>query len=247
MKLLSLNLWGGKCFDELIAYIKEQAISTDIFCFQEVFSSQSSTHPTIEIPDLQQRLVSTLPQFQTFYSPAMDIGDTGAQWGLSIFVRDTIEITNQDNSFVFGQRERIETKNSLLHPRNLQHVELLINGQSLHIYNVHGLWTPDKLDNPDRLEQSARIIKQIESHPGATILCGDFNLRPETESIKMLEKNLTNLITTNHISTTRSSLYTGNEPFADYTFVSSEIHVKSFALPDLPVSDHCPMVMDFEI
>lgn len=203
--------------------------------------------------NLYQELLLALPDFQAFYAPILDdVSPTGPvsydlHYGQATFIAKKVSVQQHDDTVIFGERHiKITTHNSGLHPRNLQHVELLINGQPLHIYNVHGLWTPDKLDNPDRLEQSARIIKQIESHPGDTILCGDFNLRPETESIKMLEKNLTNLITTNHISTTRSSLYTGNEPFADYTFVSPEIQVKSFDLPDVPVSDHRPMVMDFE-
>ena len=255
MKLISLNVWGGTCYEELIAYIKEQAKSTDIFCFQEVFSTNSSETESNGIrTNLYQELQLILPDFQGYYSPALDTMDNEGpvpfdlHYGLATFVAKKISIQAQKDIFVYRTRDSlIASNNSASHPRNLQITTIEVDQKLLNILTVHGLWTPDKLDSPDRLEQSRKILNQIESLPGATILCGDFNLRPDTESIKMLEKNLKNLITANHLTATRSSLYTGSEPFADYTFVSPDINVRSFSVPDLPVSDHCPMIVEFDI
>lgn len=54
------------------------------------------------------------------------------------------------------------------------------------------------------------------------ILIGDLNLDPDTESIKILEKEMRNLVKKYSIQTTRSDLYSKKEimPLADYCFVS---------------------------
>ena len=39
MKIITLNLWGGKIYDKLIEFLKSKQ-DVDIFCFQEVFDSQ---------------------------------------------------------------------------------------------------------------------------------------------------------------------------------------------------------------
>ena len=39
MRIISLNIWGGRAGkDKLLAFLKEQAPTTDIFCLQEVWS-----------------------------------------------------------------------------------------------------------------------------------------------------------------------------------------------------------------
>ena len=79
------------------------------------------------------------------------------------------------------------------------------------------------------------------------ILCGDFNLRPDTESIKILEENMHNLVKDYNIQSTRTSLYPKAERFADYILTSNEIIVQDFkVLPD-EVSDHSPLWVEFSV
>lgn len=74
---------------------------------------------------------------------------------------------------------------------------------------------------------------------------GDFNLDPDTKSLKILERNLKNLIKEYKISTTRSSLYARQHKFADYVLVSPGIKVINFQVPDIAISDHLPMILEF--
>lgn len=89
-------------------------------------------------------------------------------------------------------------------------------------------------------------------HKGGKVLCGDFNLLPQTKSIAMLEGRMRNLIKEYNIKTTRSKLnpYHGTpteQHFADYVFVSEDIKVLDFKVPEAEVSDHLPMILEFEI
>jgi endonuclease/exonuclease/phosphatase family metal-dependent hydrolase len=80
---------------------------------------------------------------------------------------------------------------------------------------------------------------------GKKILCGDFNLLPNTESIAMLEKGMKNLVKEYGITSTRSHHYTKEHKFADYIIVSTDIKVANFEVLQEPVSDHLPLLLEF--
>jgi len=76
---------------------------------------------------------------------------------------------------------------------------------------------------------------------------GDFNLLPETESLRIIENGMENLVKDYNVQSTRTSLYTRHEisgKFADYIFLSPSIKVKDFkVLPD-EVSDHTALFLE---
>ena len=66
-------------------------------------------------------------------------------------------------------------------------------GGSLLVGNYHGIARPgSKLDNDERLEQSRAIRRALDAHDGPVVLIGDFNLLPDTESVRLLEAGLRN-------------------------------------------------------
>ena len=116
------------------------------------------------------------------------------------------------------------------------------------VMNVHGLWQKDsnKKDTPERTHQSHQIRKFLDFQVGKKIICGDLNLALDTESMKILEKGMVNLIKKYSVSSTRSSIYTKPEKFADYIIVSEDIKVDDFKVLQDEVSDHLPLSLDFE-
>lgn len=79
------------------------------------------------------------------------------------------------------------------------------------------------------------------------ILCGDFNLRPDTTSISTLKEGMNDLIRRHGITSTRTQLYDKPEKYADYIFTSPEINVIDFNVWDDVVSDHNPLSLKFSI
>lgn len=131
--------------------------------------------------------------------------------------------------------------------------QIMLNEDSITIGNVHGLPEPGhKLDTKERIEQATALIEFFEKTKGLKTIGGDFNLLPDTESIKMFERHgYTNLIKKYKIKTTRNDLtwklYPDNKQlYSDYVFVSPEIKVKSFEVLDIKISDHLPMVLEIE-
>ncbi len=88
-------------------------------------------------------------------------------------------------------------------------------------------------------------MKFVRSIEHRKILCGDFNLRPDTKSMSILERELKNLIKDYKITSTRSKLYTKEEKYADYILTSHDLKLINFKILDEVVSDHLPLLLEF--
>lgn len=115
------------------------------------------------------------------------------------------------------------------------------------IANAHGLWQQSiKGDTEAKLAQSKTIIDLMKKVKGKKIVCGDFNLLPDTRSIQLLRDEYKDLIYDYKIESTRSSLYTKELRYADYIFMDKDILINSFSVPNLEISDHLPLILEFD-
>lgn len=258
MKLISLNTWGGKFYKPLINFIKQQSENTDIFCFQEVFKTTSNIK-TLEgrRMNLYSEISKALINHQGYFAPFVNNyiifnrskiihTNFNLSHGLSIFVKKKLTVDSTGDFFVYGNRNSFNPQDLNTIPRNTQYITFKKAGKKFTICNLHGIWLREgKKDSPSRLEQSKKIKQFLNKQKGEKILCGDFNLGLHTKSIEILEENLRNLIKEYKIPTTRNKHFPGNEQFADYIFISSGIKVKNFEVPDIEVSDHLPMILEF--
>ncbi|MBI2330075.1 endonuclease/exonuclease/phosphatase family protein [Candidatus Daviesbacteria bacterium] len=260
MKLISLNTWGGKIYKPLLDFIQKHSQDTDIFCFQEVYSTKSDVkqHKAIRA-NLLNELIKILSNFQFFYSIKMSGFDSTPNpvnfhltAGKVIFIKNRFKVNTTGDILLYGDREEKSLKQDFSNLAvTLQSVEFTIQGKKFTVVNIHGTAFPGtKLDTTLRLEHSNKIKGFLNSKKGAKIIVGDFNLLPETQSIKILEEDMQNLIKGFNIKRTRSNLSpfygkTDFQKFADYTFVSPEVNVISFTVPEIDVSDHLPMILEF--
>lgn len=257
MKLISLNVWGGKIYKPLIKFIKEYSSDTDIFCFQEVFKTTSGTteHSGFRI-NLHEEFSKILKDYNEYFISTVDNYIAGSfqpdfidfdlAWGQTIFVSKKIKVNSSGHFFVYGSKETFNPKDWHSFPRVVQYINLEENNQSFTICNVHGIWVKEgKGDTPHRIKQSQNIKEFLKNQSSRKIICGDFNLDMNTKSIEILEEDFINLIRKYNIPTTRikASLTKGN--FADYVFVSPNVNVIDFQVPNLEVADHLPMILEF--
>lgn len=257
MKLISLNTWGGKVYQPLITFIKQQSTDTDIFCFQEVFNTTANLKEVSGFRmNLFDEISKVLENYQGYFAPTVDnyiagsfqpnFIDFNLSWGLAIFVKKNLSIKSHKDFWVYGNRGSFNPKDLNSLSRNVQYINIISEGKKFTICNIHGIWVKGgKKDTPSRIQQSKQILSFLDQQDGKKILCGDFNLDIDTKSVKMLESTLTNLIKEYHIKNTRSKFFPAKEKFADYTFVSNEIRVKSFEVPEVEISDHLPMILQF--
>lgn len=258
MKLLTLNLWGGKVYKPLLKFIKENSGLVDIFCFQEMFRSSENRFSNGIKTNLYDDLSRILKDYVGFFAPTFTGYDTeekvdfDLRFGQATFVKKSIEVISEETIFVHGKFDYKPPviipgiKEGLDLPRNIHCLKIKINDKEMLIGNLHGYWLPDnKHDSPGSIKQM-KIVKEIfTSFDGPKILAGDFNLRPDTESIRMLENDMKNLIIEYGVTSTRSNLHKRPEKFADYIMVSGKVQVNNFEVIDRHVSDHLPLLLKF--
>lgn len=261
VKLVSLNIWGGTEFKPLMEFVRSSAQDTDIFCFQEVLMSNDGDRISNGARmNIAADLKRALPDFTSYFTPILE--DRDLQWsvvpsvvhGEIMFVRQLLSVLGTGTLFVCGgYNEPLLNDRVFDVPSALQYARIRHGGKSFTIAQIHGISMPgSKLDTTERLEQSRNIISFFGEETGEKILCGDFNLIPDSESVLMIEQSgLRNLIKEFDIHATRPRTSTDRYPtpqfFADYCFVSPGVNVRQFAVPDVSVSDHLPLVLDFSL
>ena len=254
MRIISLNTWGGRAGKEkLLKFFKTHAHTTDIFCLQEMWShahkdlgGRTAGGVTLDYSKIMvngvREISELLTDFVPFFRPQL-----ADNYGLLMFVRKDHKVIHEGDIFVYREKGYVSNDDVGNHARNIQYATVILNNRLVTIMNFHGLWNgKGKTDTEDRIQQSKNILEFIEKLDGNCVLCGDFNLLPNTESIKLLEaKGLRNLIKEYNISSTRTSFYTKPEKHADYIFVKG-IKVKLFeVLPD-EISDHAPLLIEVQ-
>ncbi len=254
MKLITLNTWGGRALHPLMHFFRNRGPETDIFCLQEVFDTEQAEldarHPDEHVRgDLFKKISAELKDFEGSFAY---FDDNPHRQSLAIFVRRSIPIKTIADFIVYKPEIPKEVGSAVFSSRKLQYVVLDTPFGERVICNFHGLWNGwPKTDTPERLAQSRSIKEFLEKTNGQKVLCGDFNLLPETESMRIVEEGMKNLVKEEKVKSTRTVLYRHyddpNEPnFADYILVSPKINIKHFAvLPDI-VSDHSPLYLEFE-
>lgn len=266
MKLLSLNCWAGRLFPSIRDYILSE--NADVICLQEVLRSDTTEAEWVTYRDghleYQQRanlfedMRAVLPDHDAFFCTSMrgqlgaDTGPIWAEFGLATFVRRRLPVLGHAMDFIHDQY-RHDGWGPHPRPRNAHVVRIHDPemGKPTTIAHLHGLRGEDgKHDTPERLAQAHALVGLINRlwRPNEKlIVCGDFNLLPDSVTFDMFNSlGLTDLVTAGAFTGTRTSYYTKPERFADYILVSRQIDVSRFEVIREPeVSDHCPLLLEF--
>ncbi len=255
MKLVTLNTWGGRAGKgKLMTFFDEHKKDTDVFCLQEIWSApykylEGSFAGGVKIKHgmtmvhAMQEISTALSGHISYFRPHF-LGD----YGLMMLVKKDMKVAEEGEVFVHKHKGYIPEGDIGNHARNIQYVTVVLNGRTVTIINFHGLWNgKGKTDTEDRIQQSKNILNFASKLKGDYILCGDFNLLPDTESIKLFELHgLRNLIKEYKITSTRTSFYTKLEKHADYVFVTKGVKVEDFRVLPEEISDHAPLFLEFE-
>ncbi len=255
MKLITLNTWGGRAGKEkLMTFFNTSKDSVGIFCLQEIWSAPHEhlegrlaggvvIDHKHEMAHGMQEISSALSNHSAYFRPHL-----GSDYGLMMLVNNDIDIMEEGEEFVYKHKGYVPDGDLGNHARNIQYGTVVVNGRTVTIINFHGLWNgKGKTDTEDRIQQSKNILRFAMKLTGDYILCGDFNLLPDTESIKLFESHgLRNLIKEYEIISTRTSFYKKPEKHADYIFVTKGVEVKDFKVLPEEISDHAPLFLEFE-
>ena len=265
MKIICLNGWGGKLHEELLPPVETTA--PDILYLQEVIHSLASDKDWLIYRDgdhiLPQRanlfryISKALPDHVAIFCPAAqgvlwdEDQSIASQWGLATFVHRSFPIIGQVQGFVHKDYSAFGYGD---HPRSRSAHGVRVYDYSANravsVTHMQGLRDLNgKMDTPERADQARKLLylsHQVSQPEDLTIVCGDFNVEPDSETLAILTNaGLTELVTRRGFGSTRNSHYKKSGRFADYMLINREEDVLDFdVIYDPEVSDHCPLVLN---
>lgn len=251
LKIIHCNIWdGGRLISNLIEFLRQE--QPDILAMQEVYDGHD---PLLEprfrsIETLREatglRHYAFAPTYQEAFKD-FDVPCGNAVLSRYPIMREEVwfyDIPFQERFIDDGRGNRSQS------PCNLQHVAVNVQRQVLHVFNTHGIWDTHGKDNPRRLRMGKTIAAcMAEKQPA--ILCGDFNVNEGTKTITRLGEKLVNVFASDRRVT---SFNLNHKPpktgyakaVVDFIFVTDDIKVLAYRQPDADVSDHRPLMCEFE-
>lgn len=241
MKILQLNIWGGRLGKQIVDLLNRER--ADVVCLQEV----------IEVPGSESFLFENLDEIRhkadyahCFFHPQFGykLMNRRAKSGLAIL--SNIPFAETDAIFTrLAYVDDFDVLDTDYNVRSLQRATIPWNGTMLHVLNHHGHHIPDHKNGDDEtMRQCGMIVDYIKKLDGPVVLCGDFNLAPESESLRQVNDVLVNLAKERGILTTRTPL-THKTEVCDYIFTSPEIEIAEFQVLDDIASDHKALTVSF--
>lgn len=243
MKLMTLNAWQGRLERVLPKYLEGQGV--DFACMQEAVGYEGKSGGLFTS---YSRLGTCLRLDHQYFSPLYAVRYGNGQLSFGNVTYSTVPFVQTNNTFTRGSyKDNFNFGVDDYNVRAFQHVAVDVHGKKLHILNHYGHHIEShKLGDDETMRQISLIIDYIKQLDGAVILCGDFNLAPESESIKQFDAILQNLSVVYSLKTTLSVLTYKNE-VCDYIFVNDNVDVKDFFMDQAIISDHNALILNFEI
>lgn len=237
----------------------------DVVCLQEVTRTPGATGWTRfddgerSLPqraNLFDDIRQVLPAHQAVFvaSDAGPVRDESGRrlrqdFGLATFVAEHVPVVGIHTAFIHGTFVDHDEWTTTNRPRVALATRLVdrTGRRVLTVVQLHGLRDPaGKHDTPARRAQAERLAELVQRvrQPGdVAVVCGDFNLLPDSETFAVLAKSgLVDLVGT---ADTRTSRYRGAVRHASYLLVSDPSAVTRFdILAEPEVSDHRALLVE---
>ncbi len=275
MKILNLNARQGraKYFATLLSLLIKNH-KPDIITLQEISECYGRNRFSNIYGDSEHMLTDLRNEFmkdyhfefaprQSTWQPCelTDVSDVFDFGNLIMWKKTSFSKIGYSSPFIVGDHDSYDFVKPETMPVNIQSLMLRDKacGKILNVINVHGYYAGKgvgKGDNPIRSMQSERIVNIACEHMcvNPQIIVGDFNIRPNTVAFAKIADDLDmdEAITSFNFKTTRTPLYGLEkreiEPFASYVFYTKNVTAKNCLVYDkMLISDHAPIILEFEI
>lgn len=243
MKLIQLNTWSCKLSTEIVRLFEQE--QPDITCLQEVVQAEFGG----KILETIDEITNEYPFVDYYYTPLVEFAFMHHRASRGNMITSKLPITNKAELWTHGQyTEDFDYVDSGGYniARNIAHATVASPEGPIHVLTLHGYHLPHKNGNEETLRACRELLEYAQQLIGPVIITGDFNLAPQSESIKLLENAFRNLSTEYKLLTTRNHL-TNKTEVCDYIFVNNEVRVDNFYMSDIIASDHNALVLEFTI
>lgn len=244
MKLIQLNTWSCKLSTEIVKLFQEE--QPDIVCMQEVVQASFGG----KILETVDEITDFYPFSDYYYTPLVEFAFMHHRASRGNMIASQYPLTSKNELWTHGQyTEDFDYVDSGGYnvARNIVHATITNQPVPVHVLTLHGYHLKEnKNGNEETLRACKQLLDYAKELEGAVIITGDFNLAPNSESIKLLEKDFKNLSTEFNLATTRNHL-TSKTEVCDYIFTSSNVKIESFSMSETVVSDHNALILEFSV
>ncbi len=238
MKLISWNIWGGRNFAQVLAFLSQQ--NADIIALQEVRELEENGKRINIAQEVANRLGYEYIYCKAFtterHTPSYDLGN-------AILTKNKIK----NGRCHFLSTPEMYQGSSVTEPRTAVQVEIEYNQKIYNILCTQLGYSKRSVESDMRNYQFQQLEKIIREN--GTILMGDFNALPNSEIVKKLNHTLKNTDTDLQHPTITELKEPGQPQYRiDYIFTSSDIVAKNFQIySNITASDHFPLSVEIEI
>ncbi|MDQ3065262.1 MAG: endonuclease/exonuclease/phosphatase family protein [bacterium] len=244
LKLIQLNIWQGKLLKEVINFLEEQ--NADIVCLQEVFHSQPIG--IFDIIDSLDKIQATLKYEHVYFEPtfSFDVSGTTVQFGNATlsklpFNHKKVVFTNNDFHHVTNWADHPpNTRNALL-------IQVQIDEKPLTIINHHGYHEFDPLGSDASVAAMQKLVEELRVIDHPIIFAGDLNVVPASPVMRLFDNWLEDLTATNEVKDTLTQFGKVRDIPCDHVLITNDVKVNSFEVSEALVSDHKPLILEFEL
>jgi len=273
IKFVAANSWGNCRNDEFIAFLSSDwCKDADVIALSEVFHTPHHELDTMcwdnswkqHLNSKALLLQAVSDEYHHFYT-ANSVGrdhtysETGTDFK-DVAFGNLLFVHKKNRSIWFDAEVSPDfDKNGFqVRTRYGNGVITEVNGLTYLKFHFHGLWLlgNTKGNSPFRDQQSANVLKAIEDvrklhNVDRVVFGGDMNLDHDTTALQMfVDAGYRNLNVEFGINNTRTPLYReygkpGKSMHADYMFACKDTVVTEYHVPDIPISDHRPLIVKF--
>lgn len=244
MKIIQANIWGGKLSQQIIDFV--HAEQPDFVCMQEVndLKGRAGYQYFATLDEIKAAAGCNHSFMAATYSSRFM--ERELSFGNAILSKTAFASTK--TVFTHGEHiHNFDAEQNEGNIRNFQVAAVDISDVRLNILNHHGYYVPDsKAGNDETMHATKMIADALRQLEGPIILCGDFNLAPASESLGLINRELTNLSVANGLKRTYNQL-SAIQDVCDYIFVNDQVKVLDFQMSEEVVSDHKALILEFEL
>lgn len=247
LKVIQVNIWHGRLLGALLDFLRDEA--PDVVTMQEVTGGMENEGPDASV-DTFAYLRDGLG-----YQGALGIAHESNDRGVRTYCGNAVLVKGGVRSYrtiwlrAPRRGARWQPPHAQPHfPRFAIEADAVVGGRSLRVLAVHGAWTREPTETPEKLRQARRLAAHLRSLGGVPFILGiDANMPPHSEVVRTLDAVACNAVRGSAITrTTHPTIHTTAKTkpvglLVDFIYTSSHFRVTEIDTPEVTVTDHLPV------
>lgn len=258
LKILQLNIYGGKYLDNVINFLKNNDF--DIIHLQEAATGKLNSDNKNSFEEIKNAL-----DYNGIFAASSElIDDKNSLYGNATLYKKNLKIVKTNSIFLKNYSkwgdlgERFDTDPShipLIENQGRVVVSVLFdfNGQQIEFLNTHLAWSESPTDTPEKLRQAKLLIDYLKKLKNPFVLTGDFNVDASSNIVKSINKIARNITEENNITNTLNPrLHRIKQLFpkglaVDFVYITHSLKVNDFKLIEEDLSDHLGCFLEIDL